>query len=64
MNIIDDLQTVLDDMSYLDDDFIAEARLRMESYEKFRYSCGGEVGQKRITMYPEDEQSFKCLANI
>lgn len=64
MNVIDDLQILLNDMSYLDDDFIAEARSRIESYEKSRYSCDSDAGQKRITLYPEDEQSFKCLANI
>ena len=48
MNVIDDLQILLDDMSYLDDDFIAEASSRIESYEKSRYSCDSDAGQKRI----------------
>lgn len=64
MNIIDNLQKVLSDTSYLDDGFINEARSRMKSYEKFRGRCDSEVGQKRITLYPEDEQRFKCFTNV
>lgn len=63
MNI--EIERIISENSVLEDSFIIDAKLRIESYkESLKQLCIDDDSQKRITVYPEDMPLYKYPANI
>ncbi len=60
-----ELKRIIGENSALEDPFIIDAKLRIESYkESMKMLCLDDYSQKRITLYSEDMPLYKILANI
>lgn len=59
-----ELEHLINEYSELEDQFIIDAKLQIDSYEEsIRKLYQNENSQKRITVYPEDTPLYKVSAN-